>query len=166
MAIPQWVTGRSWPTFTVTPQTVAGDGTPADGTSASMAGLWDTFELRYDPETEEISAADAGNQNQVKLKNGWTASITTILRKGALTGLVNPLPSILADDTKEVYKIVVGRTSNLTAGAGTATWTGKFLKTGYVETGGKGRGTGVGTFSLVDDGTTGGVAYPGGSGQP
>lgn len=163
--MPQFFVGRKLNAFTVTPQTVAGDGTLADGTSASLAGLWDTLEISMAPETEEISAADASNTHNVLLKNNYTCRITTLLRSAAGTGLVNPLASILSNTANEVFKIVVTRKSDLTAGAGTAVWTFYGLKTGYDETLNKGRSTGVASFAMIDPGTTN-PTYPTPGTQP
>lgn len=165
VAQPQWFTGKKLTAFTVTPQTVAGDGTLADGTSSSLAGLWDTLEISMAPETEEISAADASNTHNVLLKNNYTCRITTLLRAATTTGLVNPMASILSSTSNEVFKIVATRKSDLTAGAGTAVWTFYGLKTGYDETLNKGRSTGVASFAMIDPGTTN-PTYPSPGTQP
>lgn len=161
--IPQWLTGRGVTAFNIIPQTVAAaDGTLSAGTSRSLVGMWDSIEISYQPETEEISAADSARTNTVKLKDSWTFRCTQILRKAIGTGPVNPLASMVG--ANDIFSVTFTRTSNVTAGAGTASWTAPFLCTGYTESIAKGRSTGTATFALVDDGA--GMVYPGASGVP
>lgn len=150
--IPQWVTGRSVSVFSITPQVVAADGTLSDGTVASLVGLWETIGLESNPETEEISAADAARQSTVILKENYSITATLILRKGVASGAVNPLRSAIV--ASDVFKIILTHVSNVGATPGTATWTFYGVRGPYRENFAKGKTAVDVTWTMADPGAT------------
>lgn len=68
-AIPVWLTAGGGPfTVTITPQTVASDGTLSDGTLAALTGSVETLRFTNSPNQEELSPMSSRRGNMVNTK--------------------------------------------------------------------------------------------------
>ena len=121
-----WQLGRGQTAFTIVGQTVDANGLLADAAGAgsqTLLGMWDELDVENEPETEEISAADASRQHTVILKEAYRARFVQILRKAKATGEganVRTNPVLYLVNNYDILKMT------LTNGADT--WTGYVVR--------------------------------------
>lgn len=137
MAVPVWLLGKHVTAFTLVPQTNT-NGTLSAGSSTNIAGTWDEIDITSEPETEEISSADASRQNHVVLKNNTRFRCTGLLK---YNGVNQPAAILSANDYFQM---------NVTRGG--QTWTGYFIRGNYTEAIRKGRSTWTVEFMFADNG--------------
>lgn len=135
-SVPTWLTGRHVTTCSITPQTVAANGTLTAGTSSSLVGTLDEITLDSTPELEEISPMDTLFQNNVILKNATRITLTQILKSNG-TNLLTA-----AANAADVFAVVITR--------GGQTWTFYGTRGAYSEGLRRGRSTCSLTLEMID----------------
>ncbi len=113
-AITPWLTTGNGPfAVTLTPQTVAADGTLSDGTLVTLTGTVDDIEFNNDPTNENIKPMSTLRANYVNTSDDPSWTLVEILKSNG----VNLLPA--ANYASDVFKLVVTR------GAQVATYYGR-----------------------------------------
>lgn len=137
-SVPTWLTGKHVSSCSITPQSVASDGTLSDGTLASLTGTLDEITLESSPELEEISPMDTTRNNNVLIKDSFRVTLVQILKSGS----ANILAAAVTGSS--VFKIIITR--------GIHTWTFYGQRSAYTESIRRGRSTASATFEMVDPG--------------
>lgn len=140
--IPVWALGRHVTAFTLTPQTVASDGTLADATpSYTLYGHLQDVEIETSVTFENISAMDRPFENNVPVEVA-TIYRCTELEKNSAT------PSYLA----EAMYVAPSGIFKITLTRGGKTWTGYGIIANYRMNATKPRVTGTFEIRMIDVG--------------
>jgi len=119
-ALPPWLTTGNGPfACTLTPQTVASDGTLSDGTLVTLTGTLDDIEFNNNPERENIKPMSTKRPNYVPISDDPSWTLVEILKSNGVNLLRN------ANYNSDYFKLVV------TSGAQAATFYG--LRGPYTE---------------------------------
>jgi len=157
-----WAVGRHATVINFIGQAVAADGTLTTGTAVgginatqSVLTKWDEIDIDSDPESEEISSADATRQHTVILKEAFRVRVQTILRKArvvgeASTAAVNPLAFLFGNF--DYFLAVVT--------SGGETFQGYVCRGRFSRQHRKGRQIDVGSFEPADPNTANPVYTP------
>lgn len=78
-AVNPFLLGRGLSQMTITPQSVAADGTLTDGTAGSLLATFKTFSFTQDNNTEEVSASSSKRQNMIIVDGGTSINFTGLL---------------------------------------------------------------------------------------
>jgi hypothetical protein len=139
-AIPIWWTSGNGPfTVSITPQTIASDGTLSDGTLVALTGSIDDVEFGNDPTNENIKPMSTRRANFVGIEESPRVTLVEILKSSG----VNILSA--ANYTSDVFKVIIVR------GAQTITYYGR--RAAYSERMMNGKSTSRLSFDPVDIGT-------------
>ena len=139
--IPPWLIGSAVTAVSITPLSVASDGTLTAGTSISLTGHLDEITLEQYNHTENIVPLDTRQDNEVIVASGTAMTLIEILTR-----------------TGGNFLAAVGNSGDYVSAGfarGGKTWSGTFVVKGYVEM--IRRGKCVGTLRLAPCGT--GVSY-------
>lgn len=138
VSIPVWLVGKHVTAVTLTPQSVASDGTITDTTPvATMVGHVDEVTISMRSENEEISPMNTTRLNHVQLKVGTTITIHEILKSNGTNYLATAATGATA-----VFKVLVTR-----GGQG---FTFYGLLESYEEGLRRGKSTGSMTLAMLD----------------
>lgn len=133
MSIPTWLVGTAVTAISITPLTVASDGTLTAGSAASLTGHLDEISLEQSNDLETIVPLDVRQNNEVITGSGTQLTLIEILASSGgniLAAVSNTYDYVLASFAR-----------------GGKSYTGTFVVKGYGE--GIRRGKSVGTLRLA-----------------
>lgn len=136
--VPVWCLGRHVTVCSITPQSVASDGTLSDGSASSLVGSIDSVSLTSQPETEEVSAMTTTRANNVIIKNATSVTLVEILKSSG----TNILAAAVTGANGDYFKVILTR--------GAQTWTFYGLRGAYSEDLQRGKSTASLTLEMVD----------------
>ena len=140
-AIPVWLTSGNGPfACTLTPQSVASDGTLSDGTLVTLTGSLDDVQFNSSPQLEDISPMSTSRANMVRIKESNSMTLVEILKSNG----VNLLPA--AATSADVFKVV------LTRGPQAYTFFGR--RGAFTDHPVNGKSTASLTLEMIDPGTS------------
>ena len=142
--IPTWLLGRHITTITLTPLTVAADGTLTPGTAASLSGYIDGVELTGQKTTENIQSIDNIRANYVVTEIETSVTLTEILKTNDTSGTPT---NILASAYYSAFDLAL-----VTLARGGRSYTFYSLMSSYAENINKGKSTGKMDCKMVDPG--------------
>jgi hypothetical protein len=140
MSVPQYLLGRHLTAITLTPQTVAANGTLSDGTGIVLTAVIDSLALSLQANTEEISALNSGRQNNVTLDDGASLQLSII----RVNNGNDPAPLRTAVLASDVFKVAYTEGS----GASARVVTGYYRRSNY-DDGFQGKGKQIATLALI-----------------
>jgi hypothetical protein len=135
-AIPTWLRGNHTSVCSITPQSVASDGTLSDGATSSLVGSIDGISINTTAELEEISPMTTTRHNNVIIKSGTSLSLTEILKSNGTNILA------AASSVADVFRVNITR--------GPQSWAFYGVRSTYTEDLQKGKSVGVLTLEMVD----------------
>lgn len=144
MALPNWLLGRNVTTVTVSPATVAGDGTFSVGAGVSFTGFIDGIEVNAQNTTENIQSIDQRRANYVITESETSVTLTEILKGNDSSATPKNLLAQIAFNGNDIQQFSMNR------GGRVFTFLG--VVSTYAENINKGKSTGKMELKMVDPG--------------
>jgi hypothetical protein len=140
MSVPRYLLGRHLTAVTLTPQTVAADGTLSNGTPVTLTAVVDSLQDDLNANTEEISAVNSTRQNNVVLDDGASLQLAVI----RVNNGTDPAPLRTAFGLTDVFKVAYTEGTGSSAKVITGYYTRSSVSGGF-----QGKGKQIGTFAFI-----------------